>query len=74
MYIYHMYIENGLPRWLSGKKNLPPNAGDTGDVSLIPGSGRSPAEENSNSLQYACLKNSMDREAWWTTVHRVSKS
>ena len=51
-----------------------PNTGDTGDMSLIPGSGRSPAEENGNSLQYSCLKNSMDREAWWTTVHRVSKS
>ena len=50
-----------------------PNTGDTGDMSLIPGSGRSPAEENGNSLQYSCLKNSMDREAWWTTVHGTER-
>ena len=31
-------------------------------------------EGNGNSLQYSCLENSMDREAWWATVHRVAKS
>ena len=46
-------------------KNPPANAGDTGDVGLIPGSGRFPREENSNPLQYSCLENSMDREALW---------
>jgi len=39
-----------------------------GDLALIPGSGRSPVEENDNSLQYSCLDNSMDRGAWWATV------
>jgi len=34
-------------------KNLPANAGDTGDVSLIPGLGRSPGEENGNPFQYS---------------------
>ena len=34
----------------------------------------SPGEENSNLLQYSCLENSMDREAWEATVHRVTKS
>ena len=33
------------------------------DSGLIPGSGRSPGEGNSNSLQYSCLENSMDRGA-----------
>ena len=45
-------------------KNLPANAGDTRDVGLVPGSGRSLGEGNGNPLQYSCLKNSMDREAW----------
>ena len=49
-------------------------AGDTGDVGLIPGSGRSPGGGNGNPFQYSCLKNPMDKEAWWATVHRVAKS
>ena len=48
-----------------------PNAGDPG---LIPGSGRSPGEGNGNSLQYSCLENPRDGEAWKATVHRVAKS
>ena len=50
------------------------NAGGTRDVGLIPGSGRSPGEGNGNPLQYSCLENSMDRGAWWATVHGVAKS
>ena len=42
-------------------KNLPANAGDVG---LIPGSGRSPGDGNSNPPQYSCLGNPMDRGAW----------
>ena len=45
-----------------------------GDTGLIPGSGRSPGEENGNPLQYSCLGNTMDRGAWWAIVQRVSKS
>ena len=40
-----------------------------GDLSSIPGLGRSPGEGNANSLQYSCLDNPMDRGAWWATVH-----
>jgi len=50
---------------------MPVSAGDTG---LIPGSGRFPGEGNGNPLRYSCLKNSMDRGAWWATVHEVTKS
>ena len=50
------------------------NAGNTGEVGLIPGSGRSPGEGNGNPLQYSHLKNPMGRGAWWTTVQRVAKS
>ena len=46
------------------------NAGDPGS---IPGSGRSPGEENGHLLQYSCLRNSMDRGAWWATVHGVAR-
>ena len=38
-------------------------------MGLIPGSGGSPGEGNSNPLQYSCLENSMDRGAWQATVH-----
>ena len=51
-------------------KNLPGNAGNAG---LAPGSGRSPGEGNGNPLQYSCLENSMDRGAWWATVHGVTR-
>ena len=40
------------------------NAGDSGEANLIPGSERSPGVGNGNPLQYSCLENSMDREAW----------
>ena len=52
-------------------KNPPANAGNAG---LIPGSGRPPGEGNDYPRQYSCLENSMDREAWWVTVHEVAKS
>ena len=54
-------------------KNLPTNAGDTGDEVSIPGLGRSPGEGNGNPLQYSCLGNPTDKGAWWATVHRVAK-
>ena len=53
--------------------NPPANAGDLRDEGSIPGSGRSPGEENGNLLQYSCLKNPMDRRAWQAMVHRVTK-
>ena len=45
-------------------KNPPANVGDARDTGSIPGWGRSPGEGNGNPLQYFCLENSMDREAW----------
>ena len=50
------------------------SARDAEDLGLIPGLGRSPGEGNGNLLQYSCLENSMDGEAWWATVHGVAKS
>ena len=47
---------------------------NAGDPDSIPGLGKSPGEGNGYPLQYSCLKNSMDRGTWWTTVHGVAKS
>ena len=54
--------------------NMPANAGDTGDAGSIPGSGRTSGGGNSNPLQYSYLENSVDRGAWWATVHGVAKN
>ena len=54
-------------------KNLPANAGDIRDASLIPGSGISLGEGNGNPLPYSCLRNPMDRGAWQAIVHGVAK-
>ena len=58
----------GFPVSSDGKESTC-NAGDLGS---IPGSGRS-FEGNGNPIQYSCLENSMDRGAWWATIHGVAK-
>ena len=55
-------------------KNPPASAGDMRDAGSIPGSGRSSGEGNGSLIQYSCLENSMDKGAWWATVHSVAKS
>ena len=45
-------------------KNPPANAKDTGDMSSIPGLGRSPGGGNGNTLQYSCLEDPKDGRAW----------
>ena len=47
---------------------------NSGDLSLIPGSGRSPGGGHGNPLQYSCLENPMDRGAWRAVVRGVTKS
>ena len=64
-----MYIQ-GFPDGSSGKES----AGNAGDWASIPGSGRSPGRGNGNPPQCSCLKNPMDRGAWWAMVHRAAKS
>ena len=54
-------------------KNLPANAGDIRDASLIPGSGRSTGG-HSNPLQYSCLENPMGRGAWRAVVEGITES
>ena len=52
-------------------KNPPANPGDLGS---IPGSGRSPGEENGNPLQCSCLENPRDGGTWWAAVYGVAQS
>ena len=55
-------------------KNLPANAGDAGDMGLIPGLGIFLGIRNGNQLKYSCLENPMNRGAWQATVHGIGKS
>ena len=63
-------LEIGLPGSSDGKESAC-NAGDSG---LITGLERSPEEGNDYPLEYSCLENPVDREAWRVTVHGVPKS
>ena len=58
----------GFPGGSNGKES----ACSVGDLGSIPGLGRSPGGGNGNPLQYSCLENSTDREAWMATAHRIS--
>ena len=60
----------GFPGGSDGKESVC----NVGDLCLIPGLGRSSEEGSGNPLQYSCQGNSVDRGAWWTTVHGVAKS
>ena len=56
--------------WLSGKES----AFSGGDPGWILWWGRFPGKGSGYPLQYSCLKNPMDRGAWWAMVHGVTKS
>ena len=66
-------LRMGLPLWLSGKESAS-SSGATGDLGLIPRSGRSLGGGHNNPLQYSYLENPMDRGAWLATVNGVAKS
>jgi len=55
-------------------KNPPANAGDVRNVGSIPGLEKFPGGGHGNPLQYSCLENPVDREAWPGVVHGVTKS
>ena len=67
----YICISLELARWL---KEPTCNAGDAGDTSSIPESGRFPGGGHGNPLQYTCLENPMDKGSWWTPVHWVTKN
>ena len=57
-----------------GGSEVKASAWNAGEPGSIPGLGRSPGVGNGNLPQYSCLENSMDRGAWWATVHGAEKS
>ena len=57
-----------------GGSEVKVSACNAGDLSSIPGLGRSPGGGNGNPLQYSCLENPKDGGVWWVTVHGVTKS
>ena len=57
----------------SAVKSPSANGGDVRDMGLISGWGQSPGGGNGNPLQYSCLKNPVDRGAWWAIVHGVQR-
>ena len=64
--------KNGFPGGSDSKESTY-NTGDPGNTGSIPGLGRSPGGGSSNTLQYSYLENTLDRGAWWATVHGVTK-
>ena len=64
-------LSGGLSQWLRGEKKSAYNAGDAGNVGLIPGLGRSPAGGHCNTLPYSWRENPKDRGAWQAMVHGV---
>ena len=64
-----LLVARGFPGGSDSKES----ACNAGDWSSIPALERSTGEENGNPLQYSCLENPVDREAWQATVHGVTK-
>ena len=80
-HLFYLYVRTHKPTeyiWASQillvVKNLLANAGDSRDAGLIPGLRRSPRRGHVKPLQYSCLENPRDREAWWATVHGITKN
>ena len=59
---------------LNGGSDSKESASNAGDLDSVSELGKSPGEGNGYPHQYSCLENSMDRGAWWATVHGVAKS
>ena len=68
-----MIYRNLCNKDFHGGSDSKASAYDAGDPGSIPGRGRSLGEGNGNPPQYACLRDPMDRGAWWATVHGVTK-
>ena len=72
-YLLTPKTKKGIPSGSSGKESVC-QCRRHKDVGLIPGSGRSPGGGHGNPLQYSCLQNHIDKGAWQTIVHGVSKN
>ena len=74
MMLMNYWEEKLFEMTFPGGSNNKESTCSAGDLDLIPGLGRSPGGGHGNPLQDSCLENSMDREAWWATVHGVTKN
>ena len=74
----HTHTHTQVRSWASQValevKNQSASAGEVREAGSVPQSGRSPGGHRGNPLQYSCLENPMDGEAWQAMVHRVAKS
>ena len=70
IYIYICIIKYILSHSSDGKES----ACKVGDQGSIPGSGRSLGDRNGYPLQHSCLEHPMDRGAWQTPIHGITKS
>ena len=66
-------LPDSLIKGFLGVSDGKESAHNAGELGSIPGSGRSPGEENGYALQYSCQENSMDRGACWAIAHGVAK-
>ena len=66
MLIFFTYLQNNIKfgHDFRNSSDSEVSVYSAGDLGSIPGSGRSPGEENGNPLQYSCLENSMDGGTW----------
>ena len=69
VYLGHLNTSHSNALSFPGGSDGKESACNAGDLGSIPGLERSPGEGNGNPLQYSCLENPMDREAWWAAVH-----
>ena len=67
--MYSTSLTLGFPGGSDSKES----ACNAGDLSSVPGLGRSPGRRNGNPLQYSCLENPMEVGAWWATVQGVAE-
>ena len=72
-FLWLFSVPSGFPDGSMGKEPAC-NTGDTRDMGLIPGLGRSCGGGHSNPLQHSCLENPMDRGAWRAAVHKVART
>ena len=73
-FFFFFQIGSMLSLGFSGGSDGKESACSAVDLGLIPGLGDSLTNGNDYLLPYSCLENSMNRGAWWATVHGVAKS
>ena len=74
LFVFDFFLYINILLSFPGGSEVKNPLANAGDASSIPGLGRFPGGGCGNPLQYSCLQNPMDREAWWAIVNRVANS